>query len=417
MANRKFIDWLVPIILVVNLLVANLGLYNYRTSIPALVGIFAMGVFFLLNKKHWVANKQNKLGLICLLIIGVLYGIYGVIYRVPTYITYLATFAFVIPVLVAKMPKEVYKRFVWNTCNAFIVMIALYILASLIFVPLTSKAYTGIFNNPNLLGEMLSFSTVVCVYVLHNTESRKYRVFLYVLLGFIGALSFFTRSRTTILAIGLVMLAYLIFNLRKDAGSWKLLLKRMTCMAVAVGILGTTSFYFLTHVTPHISFIDFTKNEEAKVTGDEILKDTSDKMMKGLAGHEGNFSSGRTEIWEVYLQNIGVLGHDGQNLYISMYNGEPYIQNAHNTFLQVAYQIGWPGAIVFIILFLKIAISLLRKLIKGGIKDGDVFIAMIFANAFTLMMLATIISPFASGTMFTFWIILLPYHQDYGRND
>lgn len=412
-------------LLALNLFASNTEAYGFTTSIPMLIGIvltMAYVAYTILHSRISIIDaikssfKQRE-GLLYLLfiIIGLSYIIPGTIYKVPTFLLYGVFFAVVLPLWTIVSYEEVIKDFLPKFMNYLFALIVITAIACLLFAPIDSKQYYGVYINPNTFGTMLSFSTIVLIYKYETASKKSLKIFTVAVFGVISAFVFFTKSRTTLLIMFAFVIIYILYiGKRKQE-----FLHRFRDYGLALVISIPLVFFCLSNITPFIVettgvdyFVelkqsqfeedkDISKNENT--TLEQEINSVVSRYFKGISDN-GRFTSGRTLIWYSYIKEISFKCHSGDDLYVE---GWEKI-NAHNSFLQVAYQAGLIAGISLLLIVIMVAVRL-RKIGKSHSNKIDILLyRMIFANSIILMILGGGFTPYRDFQMVFLWMILVP---------
>ena len=400
-------------LMVVSNFISNLGLYGGRTSPAILVECCILTIVtVVLYRNHKISNKIPLFLLIVLWGIGVSFAISGLIYKVPTYLIDAIIFILQLPFFWAcvrlKDIENTVKSFSWSYALCFFICFCISALVS----PLTGGQYYGIFNNPNLFGECLTMAVLCIVFLIEQSEfnNKKKVIFLFALFGIAVALIIFTRSRTSILSLALILLVYFIYLLRHKNE----ILKKICILAVAVIVLLSASYGMLMKVTPlickqtGITFDTKEQKSEVAAAGDlssEVKKSYS-RMFKGISGN-GSFTSGRSEIWGTYLNEVSVRGHAPDYLPV-LYRDKIIKANSHNTFIQVAYQAGVVAGICFLIFIMYTWIMSIKYIFKRRLDPYRLVAIAGIWNAIPYLLLSNNLGPYSSFTMTVVWVICVP---------
>lgn len=393
-------------LIILNLSLSNAGIYDGRTSPPLLAGSMILMFFdiFLIYQKREV-TKIN-LGKICLIfIMGILFFIYGILFFVPTYILYAFIFLFQMPLTLLAIDKEILSKMAYYFAQWSIIMYAIIIIVSFVCAPISEKQYCGIMGNPNLWGEFLIFSLISILYNFEKSKKNMIRGFALIMVGINIAEVVFSRSRTSMLAVVMILGCYVVYLLLNR----KSLRKRVICMVVCCIITMPFTYMVLTSVAPVTSNalgIEF--NEDGQTFGDAI-SDTKDRYLKGI-NDSGDFSSGRVDIWREYISRISFLGHAPDPIYIEGYSDseDHSVAYAHNTFIQIGYQGGIITLVAYFMIFIIVSIYLIKKLVKKEINTDNFYYISYFVYGFIYMMLANPFGPYNSYAMIGYWMFVVP---------
>ena len=146
---------------------------------------------------------------------------------------------------------------------------------------------------------------------------------------------------------------------------------------------------------------------------DDIINMTFDRYKKGI-DDDRTFSSGRIEIWKEYFENLTFGGHDSSKLYIE-YNGGIIQANAHNSFLQTAYQSGIMSGVSYLMIVLFLLIFGIKRFIKNA-DNNILFALMAMMSLFIYYCLSNILVPTISFSLLPMWIIIVPYIFNYRKS-
>lgn len=396
----------VALLLVGNLYLANIGLYNYRTSPAVLFGalvIFTLSAYYFFKNKKIIYRCGWQLYLI--MAIGVSYLISGILYKSPAYLVYGCVFIFQLPfyyvtVLVEDKREWIYKFSCWN-----IIFFTLVLIITLTCCPLKGGQYSGIFNNPNLWGEILSTTLVLLLYVIEKNQKLKTKHFIGIIMIICILNIIFTASRTAMLATVLIFAIYIRYKVQ----SLNINVKKVICAILIICIVSPLTYFGLKYVTP-----DETERlqelglvtEEQENTNTGLITMLEGRYLKGITD-EGSFSSGRTLIWREYINELSVVGHKPESLLIG--NGDNVNrQNAHNAFIQVGYEAGIIAMFMLMILVINIAYNIIKKIVSKHISILDFFLISGFLVAIVYMMLSSEYSPYNSFAILIFWLFTVP---------
>ncbi|MFQ7110042.1 MAG: O-antigen ligase family protein [Anaerovoracaceae bacterium] len=412
------------ILLVFNCFFSNLGLYNYRTSPALFVSICLLILFILYNKKCFIIKELStsmKIVIILMQIIGTSYAINGVIYKVPTYILLFILFSIILPIYFIEANMIKLNKVIDIYTKANIISFLIFTFAVFLFSPINQEQYAGIFNNPNLLGEYISVVIMSLIFQFEKIKNNKYKSGILILFGISVAFMIFSMSRTTLVSVVFIGIIYLIFNIRNKLN----IKKKLLVFTLSILIMIPVTYGVLNIVTPLIS--DFTginlsekfysekdqnknKNEGQL---DDIINMTFDRYKKGI-DDDRTFSSGRIEIWKEYFENLTFGGHDSSKLYIE-YNGGIIQANAHNSFLQTAYQSGIMSGVSYLMIVLFLLIFGIKRFIKNA-DNNILFALMAMMSLFIYYCLSNILVPTISFSLLPMWIIIVPYIFNYRKS-
>lgn len=405
---------LIIYLLIANCFLANIGLYDHRSSIEICVSIILMTPLVIgSNKGKYDFNFNSLIKLcviICLIIIGIMYAVSGIRFRVPTYCVLFLLFAgcFVLYLL-----KRIDLEQITDSCTKAMVFCSFAVsTVSIMIVPLTASQYEGIFDNPNRLGEMIAAAVVAHIYQYEKINNIKYKIFILISFGMAISLMLYSRSRTALLAICCIALIYLIYNIKNRYKTGKKLIIFVTSIIVMLLITFImvdnvarviSNHYDIKSTNSTLEQEEIKKTEELEVA--DVIESSLGRYQKGITDGS-SFTSGRIEIWKEYFKNIEIMGHAPDKLSIS-YNNQIIEANAHNSFLQISYQAGGIAGVAYLLITILGFVWSSYMFIKK--KNKDVLLcALIMLNGIIFCLLSNVITPTTSFSLILMWFIVLP---------
>lgn len=393
-----------------NLFLSNLGIYGGRTSPALLMSSMVLLIFSCLMIS--LRKEGTKLPIkrwIPFIVIGILFFIYGIKFMVPTYIVYAFIFLFQMPLFVFSINRELLTKIILSFSKWFVLFYSLYIVGSFLISPLEKGQYCGIFTNPNLWGECVATAILLILYLIGKTNNFKFRLYLFLLLGVSIANVLLSRSRTTLVTVVAIVVVYIIYIVRTRES----IFNRKTALCLIAMIIVGASFTYgiLINVTPYTAEAIGIEIGKEDLSGgfEESISGTYDRYLKGI-NNEGSISSGRVEIWKTYIPQLSIFGHDAVELPINGYFDPNFKTNAHNTFIQIGYQSGIPGLILFAIQFIAMGVFYLKKLFGKEISMENYLLIASFAQAIVYMMLSNSFGPYSSFSLILYWMYILPMY-------
>ena len=407
MKNKKIsitINILV-MLLICNLYLATIGIYNYRTSPAVLIGALITGVlslcYFYQKKSIYKCNWQLYL-VIC---IGIFYLISGIVYKSPAYLVFGFVFIVQLPFYYTMVRWKnnddlIHKFCIWST-----IFLCLILIVTLTCCRWKGGQYSGIFNNPNLWGEILAAALIPLLYLFERTKKNKIKFFIIVVIAICITNIILTASRTAMLACVTILIVYCIYIVPRT----KKLLKKLICATLIICITCSITYLGLRYITPDetdaLIELGLTTEEQDNENRD-LMETLEGRYLKGIADN-GSFSSGRTLIWKEYIKELSILGNDPEPLVIANGNNINK-QNAHNAFIQIGYEAGIIAMGMMLLLVINIAYLLIRKIITKRLTLLDFFEVSGFGIAIIYMMLSSEYSPYNSFGVLVFWLFTMP---------
>lgn len=251
---------------------------------------------------------------------------------------------------------HLYKGFLYPTMAFFVL--------SIVFAPIGEQAYTGIAGNANAVGLHISaiFPLVFSVFLLEKNAGKKVKIINMICLWLSISFAFYSRGRTiTLVIVGVVVVGFLAsFLCLKD----RLLhiVKKMAVLfigSIVTIVLCILVNGFFTSILPNYSY-EAAANQESASVDDAVSGflnrvEGKDKAAPGL----NNYSSGRIGIWMEAINNLNFKGNPSRNHIVTDRNGDVG-NNAHNVFIQFAYDNGIVAGVCFLLLIIFSTITTIR---------------------------------------------------------
>lgn len=311
--------------------------------------------------------------------------------------------------------------FVWNNRKDYFVLFdhiytgflyptIIFFSLSLFFVPMGEDAYTGITGNPNSVGQHISaiFPLIFGRFLLGKNDSKKKKI-LNILCMFLSiSFAFYSRGRTITLVIaGVCLIGFfacvLLLKFRIQD-----ILKKIAILivgSVAVTVICIPLNGCITAVLPNYS-IEAGYEEETTQLGDVVSGylnrvEGKDKAAPGI----NNYSSGRIGIWKEAISKLRLSGNPSRNHIVTDRNGDMG-NNAHNVFIQFAYDNGIIAGVCFIILVLSSLITIVRGCFAGG-KHKELYIIILLVSVSYLCeaIVTSVNLPFLYVVSFVYYFI------------
>ncbi len=227
-----------------------------------------------------------------------------------------------------------------------------FLLWSLIKAPLVidlEVGYSGVFYNQNLMAMCAGLMSVCALLLAYADwqQGRRKHALAYGAICALGAL-FILLSASRSAAVGylgavLVLGGCIALRHTRHVGR---VVAALCCLTLIAGsALGYITWQKVRHNAEEDHKWSIFINETTDLGPDPNAPDPSERVYT-LA----DFSSMRTTLWRFALQNLTWNGH--QQSYIKEWvehRGELHNRNAHNAFVQVAYNYGWPAGILFLL--------------------------------------------------------------------
>ena len=408
--------------LFINMFLSTAGVYKGSTSIAAFIGVIITFFIILFGIDKKIENIEiNKNLLILLYIVSGFFLISGILHRVIAYILCSLIFAVLLPIFYIIFNNETgYSKFLISFNNGIKYSFILLIIVSIFISPLTSGQYASFLANPNGLGAYLTIVLPALLYLFETGKDKTNKILDLILIGCVFGLSIFVKSRTTYLSfifIGIVYILYLWINKINLKEILIRLFKILLSSALGTVILFSMLTYvsnFIISVEKNIfgnSFVVTFKAESSYrefTSLTEQISSAADRSKKGIAD-DNTISSGRAEIWSMYISKLNLTGHNADKLKVP-YQGGYLEANSHNTYLQIAYSAGIIAGLSFVIMNILFLIYLL-KIIFYGIKKRNLDIKYLFIGSMLIgceitMVLSSVYYPYISSISLVYYFVI-----------
>lgn len=384
---------------------------SHNWSLIILSGCITMIVVYFMifgNKNIWgtiktVFTKYDKKLLVPLMVLAISFIGWGCYYKELVFLE--IGFIYLVGVPVCQWMIKQEKKLLDMLCEGVILAFWILTVATVLVGPGLTPQYGALYGNPNSLG-FFCISTNIAALYLYRTHGKKAHLIALMVGISLGMLS---MSRTFLLAL-VIQLLFSFFLIRKK-GDLKNVIKPTIKKAVLLLICFLTVFISLTFgkmlinkVLPDIQLI----HQESDWNIDHYWSRLVEKAEQGSDGSIEDLTSGRTMIWKVYIENIGLKGHP--DIQLKAHDEERYYAaaRAHNAVLEVAFYTGIVGGIAFVAYFLIFGIKILKQALQRKKMKTVMPIFLLMTDScigFVIVnMTATCYEPFAYLIATMFWL-------------
>jgi hypothetical protein len=257
-------------------------------------------------------------------------------------------FLVVCPLLFFFWGNADYRQVMKLLSRACVISFGIYLVPSMLMIPIEEQQYAGLFNNVN--GTALYLIAVFACLLVEALCPRKkswYGLIYLLLLGICFALIFYTNSRTGQLA---AILCFLLVGgvalVREKKANRKNTAFRLLAIVLAVGgMLPLTVYLF--HGGNLLGQAMFAASpSQSGVSGlNTFLEYNNVKMEMATQGVE-TMSTGRVNIWKAYLSHSHFFGN-GMTERFWIDGREAFYSTAHMTFITFAFRHGYFCGLLF----------------------------------------------------------------------
>ena len=382
-------------------------------------------------------KKQNVNTLLSFLWIGmVLFFVLSAIFISRDHAAQALIFMFVLPLIL----------FIWNNRGDYgvlfsllmkvsLVVYVLFILACVFLFPITAERYLGVFTNPNSLGMYVTF--MLAVFLFYYGEALKKKKILLMILNLLGigsctALMIFTQSRAAVVAMGVLLVLWLVLQIFVENR------KNMLRTAVATILPIAAVIVVMVPVTMSVNqagnaWVDNLQKAQAQSSEPASVSETSsaappasssesvslgtvlENVGDRLTTKDKNleqFSSYRLKLWRMILAETNLLGHERTSFDLKFEVGGQTVNGADNSYIQIIFDNGIFAGIFF---FFFTAVSGFRSIfyyVRRKEKDRYAMFPVLIICGFVLNSLfATLASPFGFPLSLAYWLVQAPLFE------
>ena len=324
---------------------------------------------------------------------------------------YTAIFTIVFPALYfIWQNRRDYNTLFSLVIKGIVIFNVVFIVLSILFRPVGSQQYSGMFNNPNSLGQYVTL--MMPIFLIHYENSLKKKNKKGVVTSLLGAgttcaFLTFSCSRTAIVSVIGIVLVWagikLVWERKKE--KIRRIAASILVLAVVCGVAVPLTWGVI-RVGTRMTFSIIMQGQSVDLDssmGDIFNKlnkriDTTDKDLNKLSTH-------RTIIWEEYISRLSFFGHNRGEIYVVGYG---FANTTHNAPLQAAYDNGIAAGVIYAV-FNLLSLFLSFQYYRKNKETDYAKLPFILCVGYTLTsLLASIIHPFGYGLGFLFWIVQAP---------
>lgn len=357
--------------------------------------IFIMGFFTEQNTGYWMTGPVIALGLPCF------FMVYG--------------------------EQEKYEMLFDAVCKAAVICSIIYFFVCLAGEfwndnTWVSGRYNGLTIDANKIGELCLTSFCCIMYYLLTGSSKVWKVLNVIALGVILGQTYLTQSRTTIMAMLLIVGFYYVIlvkdgivtkNIKKILRNTILIICALLLAVVCIqGVYAVQSIH-QNEMQATTSSVESTTSEPAAASNsvESVNADAPQEGYREMLPQEGEdanaFSSGRIHIWQTYAKGFNFRGNSADAA--TPISPEIYQRTAHNSLVEITYRSGYITGAVYLILVLITGLYLLRVMFRNNRKNsnGDYFMAITAIGYIIFTNLMSSFNPL-TASIFLLYVIAFP---------
>lgn len=333
-------------------------------------------------------------------------------------------FAFVFPCL----------YFVWNNRGDYAQLFSLFMkgvfpfhilffIGSMLFSPIGSGQYRGLFTNANSLGQYLTLMFPLFLFeygsVMHEKRLRT-KIKPLIGLGTTVAFILFSASRTAILSNLIVFAVWLIAKFlfeQKENGVQAIIrtvMMRLLPLVLAIALSLPVSFGLIkgatTVVYTTLSHFNLLPEEYAYL--DPTLGNQLDVLARRMEtdGKDADqLSTHRTLIWKAFSSRILPFGHERGKIYVHEYG---VAGTAHNSIIQIAYDSGMGTVLFYFAINAYTGFRAVLYYLRRRKTDSHALFPLLMMPGYlATSLLASCYAPFAYGVALAYWLVQAPLFE------
>ena len=352
------------------------------------IGFYLLALPLLGETKQEGNRNLNKKLLIPLSIFMLLFGFSAFTSTGGRLKLFLIYFCLFLPILIVIKPSRGINKELNSLLLTVIIYGAIYYIASFFLVPYSNVRYVALSLNANALGQ-LSTCILTASLVKAHYETNKLLYFFYHLIGAISiVITFVSKSRTSFLVVIVILTVYLVYLLSKEFKKNLIRILGTTLIYTIVlfslvqmlehqpkifkDVISPNNIYFNTieRLISQKYIIDPNKsqninsnktNQEIKTKSTildnslfsrfDLAENVRDDNLYYFKEHSSLYvkidklTTHRLSIWDAYIQHLKPYGQASQEIKIDRYRTAA---TAHQLFIQIAYDTGIVGGIVYL---------------------------------------------------------------------
>lgn len=389
----------------------------YAPTIAGCCCFTAVLAFLIVRKKSVRLTRSGIFILAAEIIVGLSFGLNGLLLRVKAYCIIGVVFALVIPVVQYALATNDSKKIMERICMTLAASYILLLIVNMFMGPILVKfQYGAIMGNSNLLGYYLAVLIPSLTYLLlKKGMSFAKKAVCWGLLVSAAAMLVFTSSRTSALALFFSMGFFLLtlYFGREKTQKRKFDRNHVIIVIVITVTVPIILFVMLSYVRKSIaiyqrrmslksaasnSSMSDSEIQEQEKELEEIENGSTeyslDYYIKGLDGSgEDSFTSGRVAIWKDFIKNLGIKGHAVEHREIIEETRHYDHAKAHNVYIQVAYNAGIGAGAAYLVIVVFIGVNALiwfvRVIKKKKKYDPELLLSYCYFIGFAIISLTS----------------------------
>jgi len=295
--------------------------------------------------------------------------------RLKLFLIYFFVF---VPVSIISSKSKLFIQSIRVFLKSVICLGILYYIFAAIFVPYYGGQYPGLSINPNSLAQLSACIIVISLLLAYQAKNNSWRLFYHFVSATAISYILLSRSRTITIVVGLVYIIYIVYYCLHYCKNILKILSTLIVYFISILIITnvfmftvkynlnkdvpSNNMYFkivskLTDNTIYQNDSSLKKTDPTKLEkGDGLLSRFDPQNIKiGSQGYKEEHSelfikldkltTHRWAIWNKYISETKIYGQNMRAFEVDGYNRKG--STAHNLFVQISYDTGFIGGLVY----------------------------------------------------------------------
>lgn len=282
---------------------------------------------------------------------------------------------------------------------------------------LLAGRFFGYFGNPNSLGLVGVAVLIAGLYLMIEFHDSRVQILSAAAAGVGASYAFLSASRSAVTCGIISVTAFLIFLVKRRMAGIPAspdIKKIIVCVLIVASVVAAGT---------KIEDLNLKEKQQKEVSVgiEDKDRDTSEKEpdevtltdRPGVSDGMHNFTSGRIDIWMVYINHFSWLGMDVRELVDHFGEGTAY--RAHNNFIDYTVRCGYIVGFLYLIFYAAVGIKGLKILFSKKHTGPADFLLVSVIGAYSLQALVEVATlPFTRVIPCMFFLTIAPLM---GRND
>lgn len=274
---------------------------------------------------------------------------------------------------------------------------------------LETQRFYATFSNPNIIGLIYMVAVVSSIYRIYTNHKNIASIFINCIVIAIGTIFIFLSGcRSALLVMFFSLIVLIIFIIKNiNVKDFKLILQNNKKI-MAIFIFSFAIITIMTNIMlQNNNAIKFNNNNDNSNVLSQYVNSNYERIVAKNKDMNA-ISGGRLDVWNAYLSNITILGHDCEDYAYKLY---PY--RAHNNLLEICYFIGLPAGILYTIYLICIGFYVFKIIIDKKCNSNICFYISMISVAFAIQsMIEVAVEIDYQGIVFCFYLAIMPFFNN-----